>query len=65
VNSFPSPRPTATATCGYSGSTGDDRDAETARHEAFGGDVRLRAEHWTTLRDPAGFTYCITDRGVS
>jgi len=43
----------------------DDRDAEAARHQQFGGKVQLRAEHWTTLRDPAGLTYCITDRPVS
>jgi Glyoxalase-like domain len=43
----------------------DDRAAETARHEQFGGIVERRAEGWTTLRDPAGLVYCITDRGVS
>ncbi|MDT4914904.1 MAG: hypothetical protein QOC66_4032 [Pseudonocardiales bacterium] len=42
----------------------DERTAETARHQSFGGSVELRAEHWTTLRDPVGLTYCITDRGV-
>jgi Glyoxalase-like domain len=43
----------------------DDRDAETARHEALGATVQMRAEHWTTLRDTVGLTYCITDRSVS
>lgn len=43
----------------------DDRDAEAARHQEFGGKVQVRAEHWTTLRDPAGLTYCITDRPIS
>ncbi|MFN2563247.1 MAG: VOC family protein [Jatrophihabitans sp.] len=43
----------------------DDRDAEAARHQEFGATLQLRAEHWTTLRDPVGLTYCITDRGVS
>lgn len=40
----------------------DDRAAETARNIASGGVVVLEAEHWTTLRDPAGLLYCITDR---
>ncbi len=43
----------------------DDRAAETNRHEQLGGAVELRAEHWTTLRDPVGLIYCITDRDVS
>ena len=43
----------------------DDRAAETKRHEQLGGVVERRAERWTTLRDPVGLTYCITDRGVS
>ncbi|MDT4906381.1 MAG: hypothetical protein QOH52_4397 [Pseudonocardiales bacterium] len=40
----------------------DDRAAETDRHVALGGVVINPAEHWTTLRDPAGLVYCITDR---
>ncbi len=40
----------------------DDRDAETARHEAAGATVAVRAPHWTVLRDPVGLVYCITDR---
>jgi hypothetical protein len=40
----------------------DDREAETARHEALGARVLRRTEHWTVLADPAGRTYCITVR---
>jgi predicted enzyme related to lactoylglutathione lyase len=40
----------------------DDVDAEGARHEALGAEVVRRMPHWTTLRDPAGLHYCITDR---
>lgn len=40
----------------------DDVPAETARHRALGAEVVRVAEHWTTLRDPAGLIYCITDR---
>jgi len=28
----------------------------------LGAEVVRVAEHWTTLRDPAGLLYCITDR---
>lgn len=40
----------------------DDVPVETRRHEALGAEVVRIAEHWTTLRDPAGLVYCITDR---
>lgn len=40
----------------------EDRRAECGRHEELGARVMLVAEHWTTLRDPAGLVYCITDR---
>ena len=40
----------------------DDRVAEVTRHEALGAAVQLVAEHWTTLCDPAGLVYCVTDR---
>ncbi|WP_067435792.1 VOC family protein [Nocardioides jensenii] len=40
----------------------DDRAAEVRRHAGLG--AQLLAEHpgWTVLRDPAGSSYCITDR---
>ncbi|KJK10363.1 hypothetical protein UB45_18520 [Terrabacter sp. 28] len=41
----------------------DDRRAEVSRHELLGAVVV--ADHgggWTTLRDPAGALYCVTDR---
>jgi hypothetical protein len=40
----------------------DDRPAEESRHLALGASVVRRATGWTTLRDPAGRSYCITDR---
>lgn len=40
----------------------DDIPAETSRHRALGAEIVRVAEHWTTLRDPAGLPYCITDR---
>lgn len=40
----------------------DDRPAEVARHAALGARVIRVAEHWTTLQDPAGLVYCVTDR---
>lgn len=40
----------------------EDRPAEVARHAGLGADVVRVAEHWTTLRDPAGLVYCVTDR---
>ncbi|MDQ1744721.1 MAG: hypothetical protein QOE23_3060 [Pseudonocardiales bacterium] len=40
----------------------DDRAAEAARHRELGAELVRVAEHWTTLRDPAGLLYCITDR---
>jgi len=38
----------------------EDRDAETARHEALGGHEVRRTDGWTVMRDPAGLTYCNT-----
>lgn len=38
------------------------RPAEVARHVGLGGQVVADEEFWTVLRDPAGTTYCITDR---
>jgi hypothetical protein len=40
----------------------DDVPTEARRHAQLGADVVRVAEHWTTLRDPAGLLYCITDR---
>jgi hypothetical protein len=40
----------------------DDVPAEARRHCELGAEVVRVAEHWTTLRDPAGLLYCITDR---
>jgi len=40
----------------------DDRDLEAARHQQLGAELVRRTEHWTTLRDPAGFVYCVTGR---
>jgi hypothetical protein len=40
----------------------DDVPAEVRRHVQLGAGVVRVAEHWTTLRDPAGLLYCITDR---
>jgi hypothetical protein len=39
-----------------------DRAAETDRHRGLGARVEATRQHWTVLRDPAGATYCITDR---
>lgn len=39
-----------------------DRAAETDRHRGLGARVEATKQHWTVLRDPAGATYCITDR---
>lgn len=39
-----------------------DRAAETERHRALGGSVVRHTERWTTLTDPAGTAYCLTDR---
>ena len=39
-----------------------DRDAETSRHVALGATVLDLRPGWTVLADPAGSTYCITDR---
>ncbi len=39
-----------------------DRAAETDRHVAIGAEVVDVRPGWTVLRDPAGATYCITDR---
>jgi hypothetical protein len=40
----------------------EDRDAETARHEALGGHEVRRTDGWTVMRDPAGSTYCNTGK---
>lgn len=40
-------------------------DVERRRHESLGATTVRIAEHWTTLRDPAGLRYCITDRDPS
>ena len=40
----------------------DDRPAEVHRHVELGAEPVRVAEHWTTLRDPAGLVYCVTDR---
>jgi len=40
----------------------DDRDAETARHEALGATVARVHQDWTVLTDPVGTPYCITRR---
>lgn len=42
-----------------------DRAAEVAGHERLGARVVAVHERWTTLRDPAGRWYCVTDRPVS
>ncbi len=39
-----------------------DRSAETDRHRGLGARVESTRQYWTVLRDPAGATYCITDR---
>src|SRR3954453_4487197 len=41
----------------------EDRDAETARHEALGGHEVRRTDGLTVMRDPAGVTYCNTAKG--
>jgi hypothetical protein len=40
----------------------DDRDAEVARHQRLGAEVVRRTNGWTTLRDPVGLVYCVTER---
>jgi predicted enzyme related to lactoylglutathione lyase len=40
----------------------DDRAAEIRRHEALGAEVTYEGRGWTTMRDPVGSTYCVTDR---
>jgi hypothetical protein len=40
----------------------EDRDAATRRHVALGAQEVRRSESWTVMRDPAGWTYCNTDR---
>ncbi len=37
-------------------------DAVSAAHVELGGRVELEAPHWTTLIDPAGLPYCLTQR---
>jgi hypothetical protein len=40
----------------------DDREAEVRRHVRLGAVVTYAGRGWTTMIDPAGSTYCITDR---
>jgi predicted enzyme related to lactoylglutathione lyase len=40
----------------------DQRAGEVERHVALGAELVRVAEHWTTLRDPAGLIYCVTGR---
>lgn len=40
----------------------DDPAAEVRRHATLGAGVDQEFAHWTVLRDPAGATYCVTDR---
>lgn len=40
----------------------DDRPAEVRRHEELGADVAYVGRGWTTMTDPVGSTYCVTDR---
>lgn len=42
----------------------DDRAAEVERHRELGAELVRRTEHWTTLRDPAGLVYCVTERST-
>jgi hypothetical protein len=39
-----------------------DREAEAERHVALGSELVRRFEHWTSMRDPVGTTYCLTGR---
>lgn len=39
-----------------------DRAAEVARHLGYGAAHRRHEQHWDTLDDPAGRSYCLTDR---
>ena len=39
-----------------------DREAETRRHVTLGAEIVANEEFWTVLADPAGLSYCITDR---
>ncbi|WP_225834915.1 VOC family protein [Streptomyces sp. NK08204] len=39
-----------------------DRAFVRARHERLGADMAGQGPHWTVMRDPAGGTYCLTDR---
>jgi len=41
---------------------GDDRGRLTAAHTAAGARVVATFPHWTTMADPAGRVYCLTDR---
>lgn len=43
----------------------DDRAAEVAWHAELGATVAWAGPRWTTLRDPAGRLYCVTDRPVT
>ncbi|MCD0446618.1 hypothetical protein LO763_23655 [Glycomyces sp. A-F 0318] len=37
-------------------------EAETERHVALGAEALRRHQYWQVMRDPAGLTYCITDK---
>ncbi|HLT61456.1 MAG TPA: VOC family protein [Microlunatus sp.] len=39
-----------------------DREAETVRHKQLGAVPVSEGPHWTTLTDPSGRAYCLTDR---
>ena len=39
-----------------------DRGTEVARHETLGAVPQYDGRGWTTLQDPAGTVYCVTDR---
>jgi hypothetical protein len=40
----------------------DDRAAEVRRHESLGAEVAYEGRGWTTMTDPVGSVYCVTDR---
>jgi hypothetical protein len=40
----------------------DDLPAELARHQALGAVVVREMPKWTTLFDPSGLVYCVTQR---
>jgi len=52
----------APATTAHLDLASDDREAEVRRHEALGATVAHTGRGWTTMTDPVGSTYCVTDR---